>query len=144
MNDQPIVVERLLNAPIDKVWSAITDREEMKQWYFELAEFRPEPGFEFSFEGGPDDRVYIHLCRVTEVVPGRRISYSWRYKGYDGDSLVTFELTDENGKTKLTLTHAGLETFPASVPDLARHNFEAGWNHIINNSLPGYVERRDA
>ena len=40
----PIIVERTYNAPIEKVWNAITDREEMKKWYFELAEFKAEPG----------------------------------------------------------------------------------------------------
>ena len=140
MNNEPIIVVRMLNAPLSKVWSALTDRDEMKQWYFDLAAFKPEVGFEFQFEGGPPERVYLHLCKVTEVIPGKRISYSWRYNGNEGNSFVTFDLAEENGKTKLTLTHKGLETFSASNPDLARHNFEGGWNHIINVALPRYVE----
>ncbi|HSH18897.1 MAG TPA: hypothetical protein VLA03_00500 [Draconibacterium sp.] len=30
-------------------WKAITVKEEMKKWYFDLEEFIPEVGFEFSF-----------------------------------------------------------------------------------------------
>ena len=49
--DQPIIVERTYNAPIEKVWNAITNKDEMKKWYFDLAEFKAEPGFEFQFYG---------------------------------------------------------------------------------------------
>ena len=72
MKPEPFVIERTLNAPVEKVWKAITDKEQMKQWYFDLAEFKPEPGFEFSFDGGTDEKSYVHLCKVTEVVPGKR------------------------------------------------------------------------
>ena len=47
-NAEPVIKEVLLNAPASKVWKAITDKNEMKQWYFDLAEFKPEVGFEFS------------------------------------------------------------------------------------------------
>ncbi|MFK8843598.1 SRPBCC domain-containing protein, partial [Escherichia coli] len=80
-----------------------------------------------------------HLCEVTEVEPGRKLTYSWRYDGYEGISYVTFELFPQGEKTRLVLTHSGLETFPESNPDLARANFEAGWADFIGNYLPGYV-----
>jgi uncharacterized protein YndB with AHSA1/START domain len=45
-NSKPIIVEESYNAPIEKVWNAITSYDEMKQWYFEEMEsFRPEIGF---------------------------------------------------------------------------------------------------
>ncbi len=44
MKTEPFVIERTYNAPISKVWKAITDKEEMKEWYFDLAEFKPEVG----------------------------------------------------------------------------------------------------
>ena len=37
--DKKIVIERTYNAPVEKVWKAITDKEEMKQWYFDLDAF---------------------------------------------------------------------------------------------------------
>lgn len=140
MKNEPLVLERTFNAPIDKVWKAITDKDNMKQWYFDLAEFRPEVGFEFQFTGGTEEHSYLHLCRITEVEPGRKLTYSWRYEGYAGNSFVTFELFPEGDKTRLKLTHTGLETFPASNPDLRRENFEAGWTQIIGTNLKDYLE----
>src|SRR5258706_12723473 len=110
MKNEPIIIERTYSAPIEKVWKAITDKNEMKQWYFDLEEFRPEVGFEFSFEGGPEDRKYIHRCKTTEVVTSKKIAYSWRYEGYTGISFVTFELFDEGGNTRVRLTHEDLES----------------------------------
>lgn len=139
---QPIVVERLFATSADALWRALTDKDEMKQWYFDLPEFRAEVGFKFTFAGGPSsERQYVHLCEVTEVVPGKKLSYSWRYEGYAGDSLVSFEILPQGEKTLLRLTHAGLHTFPSDNPDLAKHNFEAGWDAIVNQSLLEFVEK---
>src|SRR4051812_15622172 len=110
MMEQPIIIERTYHAPVAKVWKALTDKTFMKEWYFDLAEFKAEPGFEFSFPGGPDGKSYTHLCKVVEVVDEKKISYTWRYEGYEGDSLVSFELFDEGEHTRVKLTHEGLET----------------------------------
>lgn len=135
----PIVIERTFDAPASKIWQAITDPEQMKKWYFDLPGFQAEVGYKFQFEGGPPERSYLHLCEVTEVVPGERLTYSWRYDGYEGNSFVTFALTPEGQKTRLKLTHTGLETFPKSNPDLAPHNFREGWTDIIENSLKKFL-----
>jgi len=139
MNEKPFVIERTFSAPVATVWKAITNKEEMKHWYFDLAEFKAEPGFEFQFNAGEEGKEYLHRCKITEVINERKITYSWRYDGYAGNSLVTFELFPEGDKTKLKLTHAGLETFPASNPDLAKERFAEGWNHIIGISLKEYL-----
>ena len=144
MNRVPIVVERTFNAPAAKVWQAITNRDQMKEWYFDLKKFKAEPGFEFEFEGGPDDRSYLHLCKITDVIPERKLRYSWRYDGYEGVSFVTFELFPEGDNTRVKLTHEGLETFPASNKDFARENFEAGWKDIMGTSLAGFLEKSNA
>jgi uncharacterized protein YndB with AHSA1/START domain len=140
MKAEPVIVERTFNAPVQKVWEAITDNAKMKQWYFDLEEFRPEVGFEFRFYGGTEKNKYLHICKITEIVPRKKLTHSWRYDGHPGDSFVTYELFPEGDKTKLRLTHTGLETFP-SLPDFARTNFEMGWNHIIGKSLPEYLDK---
>ena len=142
MNEEPIIIERTFNASIEQVWKALTDKMQMKEWYFDLKEFKAEVGFEFQFTGGPPEKTYLHLCKITEVIPGRRLSHSWRYDGYAGNSFVTFELFDEGGKTRVKLTHTGLESFPKENLDLARHNFEAGWTDIIGRSLKEFVEKK--
>jgi uncharacterized protein YndB with AHSA1/START domain len=138
---ESFTIERTFNAPVSKVWKAISDRDTMKQWYFDLAEFKAEPGFEFSFTGGaPGGKQYLHLCKVTEVIPGKKLTYSWRYDGYEGNSFVTFELFNEGDRTRLKLTHVGLETFPKSNPDLVARNFAEGWTGIIGKSLKEFLE----
>jgi uncharacterized protein YndB with AHSA1/START domain len=139
MKSEPFVIERVYNAPVEKVWKAITNKDDMKQWYFDLPEFKPEVGFEFQFEGGNEGRTYLHLCKVTEVVTGKKLTYSWRYQGYEGNSFVTFELFSEGNNTRLKLTHEGLETFPP-IGDFAKKNFVAGWTEIIGESLKKFVE----
>jgi uncharacterized protein YndB with AHSA1/START domain len=136
---EPFVIERTFPSPIDKVWTAITDREAMSKWYFELKEFKPEVGFEFSFVVEWDDKRYDHRCRVAEVIPGKKIAYTWRYEGFEGDSLVTYELFDEGGSTRLRLTHEGLDNFPKH-PDFERGNFNQGWTSLIGNKLPKYLD----
>lgn len=141
MANEPLVIEKTFNAPVEKVWKAISDKEEMKKWYFDLAEFKPEPGFKFQFTGqGKEGENFLHLCEVKEVLPNQKLKHSWRYDGYEGNSFVTFELFPEGDKTKLKLTHEGLETFP-KVPAFAKENFEEGWNYIIGKSLKEYLEK---
>ncbi len=142
MKTEPVIVEIMLDASAITVWEALTDKDKMKQWYFDLPQFRPEKGCEFQFFGGTPDKQFKHLCEVTEVIPGVKITYSWRYDGYAGISFVTFELFPSGNQSKIKLTHSGLESFPADVPEFGRHNFEAGWNHIIGISLPGFVNHR--
>ena len=144
MDTQPFEIERTYNAPVEKVWKAITNKDDMKQWYFDLAEFKPEVGFEFQFTGGTKDKSYLHLCKITEVIERKKLAYSWRYDGYEGISFVTFELFDEGkDKTRLKLTHEGLETFPANNPDFAKKNFAEGWTGIIGKSLKKFVEEQE-
>ena len=142
MKNEPFVIQRIVTAPGEKVWQAITDKDKMKQWYFDIETFRPEVGCEFQFEGGPDGRSYLHLCTVLEVTEGRKLQHSWRYQGYDGNSVVTWELFPQGDKTLVKLTHEGLETFPANNPDLKKENFVAGWTDIVGNLLPAFVETR--
>lgn len=142
MNQPPITKEQVYNAPVALVWKALTEKDQMKEWYFDLPAFNAIPGFEFRFTGGPPDGIhYLHICVVIEVAEQKKLSYTWRYDGYEGDSLVTFELFDENGKTRLRLTHEGLETFPSGNPDFAKHNFEQGWSEILGTSLKNYTEK---
>ncbi|MFN2456599.1 MAG: SRPBCC domain-containing protein [Chitinophagaceae bacterium] len=143
MKQEPFVIERTFNASIEKVWEAITDKDQMKQWYFDIPNFRPEAGLEFQFEGGNEDRSYLHLCKVLEVIPHKKIKHNWRYDGYTGNSFVTWELFEEgNRKTRVRLIHEGLETFPPENPDFAKHNFVAGWTQIVGTSLKEFIENR--
>ena len=142
MSPQPFVIERTYNAPIDKVWKAITDKEQMKEWYFDLSSFKPEAGFEFEFSGGDDKVSFRHLCKITSVVPGKKLSYTWAYDQLPGSSEVTFELFEEGDKTRLRLTHTGLESFAANGTMFQPESFAAGWNMIIGKNLKAFTEKQ--
>lgn len=145
MVETEVKLERLLDARIEVVWQALIQKDEMKNWFFDLADFQADVGFTFQFVGGPSpERQYTHLCEVKEVIPQQKLSYSWRYEGCSGDSLVAFELVAQGSKTLLRFSHTGLDTFPADAPDLAAKNFAEGWNHIILKALPNYIEGKSA
>ncbi len=141
--NQPIIIEKTYKASAERIWKALTDKDQMKQWYFDLEEFKPQVGFKFQFIGqGKDGKTeYLHLCEIKEVIPGKKLTYSWRYDGLEGDSLVTFELFSQGKhKTQLKLTHSGLETFPANHADIRRENFIEGWTMITGTLLSDFVE----
>ena len=141
MKTEPLVIERILGAPAHRIWQAITNLEQMKEWYFDVNRFEPVVGFEFQFSGGSEEKKYLHLCKITEVIPEKKLSYSWKYEDYEGDTLVTFELFPQEEQTLLRLTHTGLESFPAGNPDFAKESFAEGWTHIIGKSLKEFVEK---
>ena len=143
MEKAQIVLERTYNAPIERVWKAITDIDQMKQWYMPLSDFRPAVGFETKFTIEHEGNVWPHLWKVTEVIPNKKISYEWRYEGFPGNSLVTFELKPAGAGTHITLTHTGLETFQGDkYPGLAPENFNKGWTELIGKLLKEFVEKQ--
>ena len=140
---QPFIIEKTFDAPPEKVWKAITDKDQMKEWYFNLSEFKAEPGFEFSFAGkGRKGEDYLHICKVTEVIQENKLSHSWSYKGYPGMSEVTFELFPEEESTRMRLIHEGIESFAANGPDFTKESFAEGWTMIIGKSLKDFTEKK--
>jgi len=139
---ETVIIERTLNASVARVWKALTEANEMRIWYFDLKEFKPEVGFEFEFAVEHEGRSYHHLCKVTEVIPEKKIAYTWRYKDEPGDSLVTFELFSEGENTRVKVTHTGIDTFP-KTPAYARKNFENGWTQLIGTELKQFVEKTE-
>jgi len=63
MKSEPLVIQRQINAPADRVWKALTDPTQLEKWFFKFENFRPEPGFEFII---PDD--YPSSCKIIEAV----------------------------------------------------------------------------
>ena len=144
MKTSPIVKEIIVNASTSVVWKTITNYEDMLVWYFDLPGFTPEVGYEFSFYAETADGTkYLHLCVIQEVEVNKKLSYTWKYDGYEGNSLVVFELVPDGPATLVRLTHSGLETFPEDNKDLRKENFNGGWEAIIRESLKHYIETRN-
>ncbi len=122
-NEEPIFVEQTFNQSIDTVWNAITEIDQMRQWYFEsIPSFKPEVGFETHFNVETQDRNFMHLWKVTEVIPLKMLAYNRKYEDISGDSFVIFELFEENQMTKLSLTPQVLEDFPDDIPEFKRES----------------------
>ncbi|MCH7516574.1 MAG: hypothetical protein IIB08_05560 [Bacteroidetes bacterium] len=72
-NDEPIIVEQTYNASIETVWNSITSIDQMRHWYFEnIPSFKPEVGFETHFNVQIQDRNFLHMWKVTDVVPMKK------------------------------------------------------------------------
>lgn len=141
-NDEPIIVEQSFNTSIDTAWKSITEIDQMRQWYFEnIPSFKPEVGFETRFNVQNQDRNFLHQWKVTEVVSPKLIAYNWKYENYPGDSLVKFELFEENSSTKLRVTHQVLEDFPDDIPEFKRESGLEGWTFFIKKKLKEFLEK---
>ncbi len=141
-NDEPVIVEQTYHASIDEVWSSITEIGQMRQWYFEnIPSFEPEVGFETQFNVHNQGRDFLHLWKVTEVIPLKKIKYSWRFEGYPGDSFVVFELFEQNNGTKLRLSTEITEDFPDDIPEFTRESCLGGWTFFIKDRLREFFEK---
>lgn len=139
MKTDSFLIERTFNAPISTVWEALTDSAKMRQWYFDIENFKAEPGFKFQFLAGSDQKQYLHICEVKEAGAEKILAYTWAYDNYPGKSYVKFELFSVGTDTRLTFTHTGLETFPKDDPNFAKESFAAGWTQIIGTNLKKFV-----
>lgn len=138
----PIVVEQIFNASVDKVWEAITRAELMRKWFFDnIPEFNPEIGFKTKFNVKSGGRDFLHLWEVTEAIPEERLTYNWRYDGYSGDSYVSFEILGQENQTNLKVTYEVMESFPDGIPEFKRENCHSGWEYFIGKSLKEFMEK---
>jgi uncharacterized protein YndB with AHSA1/START domain len=114
----------------EAVWEYLTKPELISQWLMET-DFEPIVGLDFQFKTKPipkfdfDGIVY---CKVVEVVPYKKLSYSW--KGGPGDvkvtmdSIVIWTLTAKDNGTELFLEHSGFKV----LENLAIFNsMNEGW-----------------
>lgn len=145
LDESPVVVEHTYGASIETVWKAITEVDQMKQWYMPvIPAFEPRVGFETRFSVTHEGAEFPHVWKVTEVVPQKKIAYTWQFPGHPGESLATFELFPEGENTRLKLTHSGLETHGGKTYEpLARKNFNWGWNEL-RTELEKFLARDEA
>lgn len=124
----------VLNAPIQRVWEAVATSEGLASWFMPN-NFKPEIGREFLLDAGQWGKS---PCKVTELDPPKRLAFQW-----DKDWTVTFELTDLNGKTELTLIHSGWDpdgTTKFGEPHAeVRDRMAKGWSGL-QKALRAYVE----
>ena len=139
-NNLTIIIEQVLDHQAPRVWNAITQLDEMKFWFFEnIPEFKAEVGFKTQFNVDAGERSFLHVWEILEVVPQQKIVYDWRYEGYAGAGIVTFEIVEESSKVRMKLTAEGMETFPQDIPEFSRDSCLGGWNYFIKVRLVAYL-----
>jgi uncharacterized protein YndB with AHSA1/START domain len=139
--DTTLRIERLIDAPPDAVFHAWTTREAMEQWYCDgddfvarVTELDVRVGGRYRVEFGPAGQdPYVEHGEYLEIDPPHRLVTTETLEGVEAPwaaTRVTVQLVDENGKTRLTLTHEG---FPSS-----RHRDLAG------GGWPGFLDRLES
>lgn len=138
---ETVTVTHTFDSPLDKVWHALSDGNELKKWYFPVQNYVFEIGKEFTFYESDSSHNYLHQCQFLNIIPKQLIEYSWAHPNQSkGSSVVKWEFQDEGGtKTKLTLTHSGIENFADAGPDFSKANYEMGWNAIVKTTLRNYL-----
>ncbi|HTD98126.1 MAG TPA: SRPBCC domain-containing protein [Mucilaginibacter sp.] len=135
MDTTPLIIERTLNAPVTKVWKALTNLEQLAQWFSKLDDFKPEPGFEFTIYDH-----YISSCQVIEAIENKKLSYSLSFNEFPAHTIVTFELFDEGDKTGIKLTHSGIQKIHTALnTDFGKEQFNQGWNGLLT-ALQRFLE----
>lgn len=129
-----VVDETFPHAP-EAIWKALTTAKLMDRWLMQPTGFEPVEGNEFTYQTTPagawDGTIH---CRVLEVRPNRRFSYSW--KGGDAanigygsqlETVVTFILTPVAAGTHLRLVHSG---FVLPRNNTAFASMSQGWKKV--------------
>jgi uncharacterized protein YndB with AHSA1/START domain len=137
----PIIVEEEFSQSASIVWDAITNIDLMPKWYFEnIPAFKPEVGFSTQFVVESGGRSFLHLWKVTEVIPQRKIVYNWKYEDHPGDSFVSFEISESGKSTMLKVSHQVQEDFPEDIPEFTRESCLGGWTYFIKDRLKVYLD----
>jgi len=80
--DPPIIIETIYQNSIEEVWSALTEPDKMKQWFFqEMPDFQAKVGFETSFPIIVNGRTYTHQWNPDDIPEFKRESgvEGWTY-----------------------------------------------------------------
>ena len=139
-----ITIHRTFDAPVDRVWKAWSDPDELAQWsapagwtyeIFEM-DFR-EGGVHRYCMYGPDGEESRGRTVYEEIVELERIVHLDSFTDEDGNPVgdefvITLEFAERGEGTELTLTHAGL-------PDGASEEATAGWNSGLDK-LAAHLE----
>ena len=118
-----VTIEAIFNSTKEKVWQAITDKEIMKVWYFDIPSFNLENGADFSFYEG-EKKEYLHTCKILNIEENKLLQHTWMHPEQSkGSSVLTWKIDEVDEKVKVTLTHEGLENFADAGPAFAPENY---------------------
>ncbi|MBS1911883.1 MAG: SRPBCC domain-containing protein [Bacteroidetes bacterium] len=120
-----IRAERHLNAPIDRVWFAWSDAEQLEHWFTDRADIDFRIGGRYRNSDG-DEGEYL------EIVPEKHISFTWEQPDYAPGSIVTVDFVpDGDNGTILRLEHSRVACDDAE-------DLEIGWTWSLD-SLTAFI-----
>lgn len=115
-----LVVKRSFKSPIERVFAAWTDAEQIKRWFapgdmtVPMAEADVRVGGRYRIqmsESGDDCEFHTTGGVYREVIPNRRLVFTWQWEGSDLETMVTLEFKSLSAKkTELTLIHEGFDS----------------------------------
>jgi uncharacterized protein YndB with AHSA1/START domain len=116
----------------NKLWSALTDAEFMKQYWFGThceSEWKPGSPWKMLHSDG----TVTDAGEIVESEPPRRLVIRWRHQNKaelkaEGDSLCTMELEQSGSAVKLSITHS-IEREPSKLIEAV----SGGWPKILSN-----------
>jgi uncharacterized protein YndB with AHSA1/START domain len=137
----------VLNAPIDRVWRAISDAKEFGSWFGMAFDGPFVQGNRMTGKIVPTtvDAEVAKLQKphegkafeitIDRIEPMRRLSFRWHPFAIDpsvdyskeATTLVTFELEEVSGGTQLTITESGFDKIPLARRAEAFEANEGGW-----------------
>lgn len=139
---EKVVVKQRVEAPVDKVWNALTDKNQMKEWYFDIPDFDLNVHQEFNFYEPGGAQKFRHHGEILEVIPKQKLKHTWSYPEISREkTIVRWELEPDNGGTVVTLTHKGLENLTHLGSDFQKESFENGWTELVTENLKEFVEQ---
>ncbi|MBN9283701.1 MULTISPECIES: SRPBCC domain-containing protein [unclassified Flavobacterium] len=138
-----VTVSQTFQCTVEELWNALTQEEQLKEWYFPVQDFLPEVGHTFTFYESEKSKKYLHRCRFFNIIPYKLLEHTWEHPGHSkGISRLKWELLPLNdSKTLLTLTHTDLQNFADAGPDFSVENYRMGWEAILNTSLKKHLDK---
>jgi uncharacterized protein YndB with AHSA1/START domain len=136
-----IVQEITIKGSAKRIFAALTNPEERVKWWgvgrFQAIQMESDlrPGGKWAMRGtGIGGRPFSVVGEYRKVEPPHLLVFTWLPDWQDDatESLVRFDLNENDGVTTVRLTHSGL------ITERSRTSHR-GWPEILA-SLLGYVE----
>ncbi|HEY1271904.1 MAG TPA: SRPBCC domain-containing protein [Terriglobales bacterium] len=115
-----IVQEVTIKAPAKRIFEALTDPAQRIKWWgaegrFQTTDMESDlrPGGKWMMRGnGVGGRPFTVRGEYRQIEPPRLLIFTWLPDWQEDafESLVRFELTENDGVTTVRLTHSGLTT----------------------------------
>jgi uncharacterized protein YndB with AHSA1/START domain len=145
--DTTVYLKRNFAAPMENVFRAWTEPEQVKKWFGPAGSSTPSAEIELRVGGKyrfglqfPGEDIFYVSGTYREIDPPSKLVFTWRWDKPDmdfGETLVTIEFHERRGyTTEVVLTH---ERFP--TPEI-REQHNQGWNSILDK-LAGAIEGKE-